>query len=955
MNLLYQYRDVFVDTDGKLGRTGVVKHTIDTGDAKPVKQNPRRIPIHLKHEVENVMQDMIDKNLIEPSTSPWASPVVLVKKDGSLRFCIDYRRVNDLTINTCAYPLPRIDSTLEHLSGSKWFSTCDLASGFHQVEMAENDKAKTAFTTPTHGLYQFNVMPFGLTGAPSTFERLMEQVLSGLQFKTLLIYIDDVIIYSKSVEEGLTRLETVFQRFRSSNLKLKAKKCLFFQREVTYLGHKVSDKGIETDPSKLSAVKDWPQPKTVGEVSSFVGFCSYYRKFIQDFAKIANPLHKLTEKKQKVFNWTEECTLAFQKLKEHLISAPILAYPNAPDEFILDTDASDFSIGAVLSQIQDGHEKVIAYASKSLTKPERNYCVTRRELLAVVFFVKHFKHYLYGKRFRLRTDHASLKWLFRFKEPEGQIARWLEMLGSYQFDIQHRAGKLHSNADALSRLPCRQCGRIDQVEVQAVTRSQAKHEKIDEDFYETDKNTTENQNEQTSDEPWLQIWNTETILKNQEDDAIIGQMLRLKNGAQAKPNWNEVSKYSPQLKAYWFLWDQLHVRNQILYRRWETKQVVWQLVLPFVMRKQILQELHASPTGGHLGEHKILAKVRQRYFWHDMKNDVKLFCQQCTNCAQKKPPAKKNKAPLGQYLIGAPLERVALDIVGPFPRSDSGNKYVLVLGDYFTKWMEAYPLRNIEAQTVAETFVHEFVSRFGVPQELHTDQGTQFQSRVMNEICKILGIHKTRTTPFHPMSDGLVERFNRILESMLSLCVKTNQRDWDKFVPLVTMAYRSTPQESTQVSPNMLLFGHEINLPVDLMVGCPNESETLSEHDYVSDLRERLEIAHDYARRHLQSSANRQKKYYDIKMSGEPYQTGDFVWLYTPVKKVGVSPKLQKFWDGPYLVLERLSDAVYRIQQSEKSIPKVVHFDRIKKYLGPKVADWLAGKEQTQPNTLNDH
>ena len=280
---------------------------------------------------------------------------------------------------------------------------------------------------------------------------------------------------------------------------------------------------------------------------------------------------------------------------------------------------------------------------------------------------------------------------------------------------------------------------------------------------------------------------------------------------------------------------------------------------------------------------------------------------------------------------------------------------MLVLGDYFTKWMEAYSWRNVEAQTVAETFVHEFVSRFGVPQELHTDQGTQFQSRVMNKIFKILGIHKTRTTSFYPMSHGLVERFNRTLESMLSLYVKTNQRDWDKLVPLVTMAYRSTPQESTQVSPNMLIFGRKINLPVDLMVGYPNESETLSEHDYVSDLRECLEIAHDYACRHLQSSANRQKKYYDIKMSGEPYQTGDFVWLYTPIKQVGVSPKLQIFWDGTYLVLERLSDAVYRIHRSEKSIPKVVHFDRIKKYVRPKVPDWLGGKEQTQSNTLNDH
>ena len=311
-------------------------------------------------------------------------------------------------------------------------------------------------------------------------------------------------------------------------------------------------------------------------------------------------------------------------MKEHLISAPILAYLNAQDEFVLHTDASDFSIGAVLSQVQDGQEKVIAYASKSLTQSEKNYCVTCRELLAVVFFVKHFKHYLYGKRFKLRTDHASLIWLFCFKEPEGQIACWLEMLGSYEFDIRHRAGKLHSNADALSRLPCRQCGRIDQAsKVHAITRSQAKTKQINENIDQIAEPSV-SQYEQMTDEPWLQIWDSDTILKNQEDDAIIGQMWRLKNSAQAKPNRNEVSKYSPKLKAYWFLWDQLHVRNQILYRRWETestKQVVWQLVLSLVMRKQILQELHASPTGGHLGEHKILAKVWQRYFWHDVMSN----------------------------------------------------------------------------------------------------------------------------------------------------------------------------------------------------------------------------------------------------------------------------------------------------------------------------------------------
>ena len=300
-----------------------------------------------------------------------------------------------------------------------------------------------------------------MCNATATFERVMELVMAGLQWKTCLIYLDDVIVYGKTFEDELNRLKEVFLRFRQFNLKLKVKKCELFQQSVSFLGHIVSKSGISADPEKVASVKSWPVPRNTSEVRSFLGFCSYYRKFVKDFADIASPLHKLTEK-NKHFEWSVQCQMAFEKLKEIMTDTPILAFPDENSSIILDTDASDIGIGAVLSQVQDGRERVIAYASRKLNKAERRYCVTRRELLAIINFVKHFKHYLYGRKFLIRTDHGSLRWLLNFRSPEGQIARWLEVLGTYSFEIQHRPGRQHGNADGMSRLPCRQCGRTDQ-------------------------------------------------------------------------------------------------------------------------------------------------------------------------------------------------------------------------------------------------------------------------------------------------------------------------------------------------------------------------------------------------------------------------------------------------------------------------------------------------------------
>ncbi|KAL5505305.1 hypothetical protein EMCRGX_G006717 [Ephydatia muelleri] len=457
-SVLLDYADVFSLHPGNIGRTGEIKHHLDTGDAQPIHQLPRRVPQARRLEVRKMLDEMLEKDVIQPSHSPWSSPIILVrKKDGSMRFCVDYRKVNSVTKKD-AYPLPRVDDTLDTLGGTKFFSTLDLASGYWQVEVEEADRQKTAFTTP-EGLFEFKVMPFGLCNAPATFQRLMDRVLNDLKWTDCLVYFDDIVVVGRTFSEHLHCLGNVLTRLRQAGLKLQPKKCNFCQQKVRFLGHVVSASGISTDPDKTEVVSNWPTPTDKREIQQFLGLVNYYRRFIKNFASLAKPLQRLTEKNV-TFEWNESCQNAFDQLRACLVSAPVLAFPDYSKTFILDTDASENGIGAVLSQGQDdGSECVIAYASRSLSRQEQRYCVTRRELLAVVEFVHHFRCYLLGQHFTLRTDHGSLIWIQNFREPEGQLARWIERLQEYNFTVVHRPGIRHGNADALSRMPCRQCGR----------------------------------------------------------------------------------------------------------------------------------------------------------------------------------------------------------------------------------------------------------------------------------------------------------------------------------------------------------------------------------------------------------------------------------------------------------------------------------------------------------------
>jgi len=410
-NLLTSYSDVFSKSEFDLGCTNIIQHRIDTQDNAPFRQSLRPQPRAHLPVIDQLLNDMQQQGVIEPCTSEWASNIVLVKKkDGSVRFCVDYRKLNLLTKKD-AYPLPRIDRCLDTLAGSVWYSTFDLRSGFHQVAMDPRDVNKTTFVCH-RGTFRFPKMPFGLCNAPSSFQRLMDIVLTGLNYEICLAYLDDIILYSNDLASHMERLERLLFRLREANLKLKPSKCSLLQKQVHFLGFTVSQEGVGTDPEKVAAIRSWPTPQNLRQSRAFIGLCQYYRRFVPNFSEIAAPLHALTKKGAR-FYWSPECEAAFTTLKSALSEAPVLALPDDDSEYILDCDASNRAIGAVLSQVQDGIERPICYASQLYSKHEANYNITRKELLAVVTFTKKFRQYLLGRPFRIRTDHAALQWLKR--------------------------------------------------------------------------------------------------------------------------------------------------------------------------------------------------------------------------------------------------------------------------------------------------------------------------------------------------------------------------------------------------------------------------------------------------------------------------------------------------------------------------------------------------------------
>ncbi|KAL0147914.1 hypothetical protein M9458_056791, partial [Cirrhinus mrigala] len=707
-DLLMQFSDVFALEDEDLGFTEKVQHEIHVTDDIPVKQPYRRIPPTQYKEVREHITKLLKKGVIQESTSAYASPIVLVRKtDGSLRLCVDYRQLNSKTQRD-AFPLPRIDESFDALQGATFFSSIDLASGYHQAAVHERDRHKTAFTTP-FGIFEYCRMLFGVCNGPSTFQRLMRTTMGDLIFQIMLVYLDDILVYTPTFPEHLQRLEIVFKRLKETGLKVKPEKCHFLQQKVIFLGHQVSAQGIATDPGKIEAVKEW--------------------KFSQgkkDFGAL----------------WSSECQSAFELPKEKLTSVPVLGYADFNLPFILETDASHEGLGAKLYQQQGGCKRVIAFASRRLRKTERNGCY-------------------YSS---MKLELLALKWAVSEKFHGYTVAELADF---------------HKNDPTISSFR---------------------------PFWESRK----------------------------------------------KPSRCERSHLSKSTLSLIKQWKSICERNGLLYRVVNDPHhgECQHLLLPVCLKEPVLESVHENM--GHQGIERTISLLRKSCFWLGMYNDVDQWIKKCRRCVLTKMPQPRIHAPMKPFLASRPPEVVAVDFTVVEP-SSNGRENVLIVTDVFTKFTQAFPAKDQRADTIAKILLREWFMKYGVPERLHSDQGRNFESDVIAELCKMYGVKKTPTTPYRPQGNAQCERFNRTLHDLLRTLPPEKKRRWPEHLAELLYAYNVTPHATTGYSPYYLLFGVYPHLPVDALLDYEQPADR--KQDWLVIHQERLREAHEQARKYAEHTA----------------------------------------------------------------------------------------------------
>jgi hypothetical protein len=685
--------------------TPYTEHVIETGTNIPISGPPYRLTPQKKEFLKNEIDHMMDRGIVEECDSPWAAPVVLVPKpDGTLRLCVDYRRLNAITTPD-AYPLPRMDDLLQTSTKIGCISTMDLQAGYWQVSVRTQDRDKTAFICP-FGLFRFTRMPFGLRNAPATFQRLMDRFKAGLPALTLLAYLDDLVLLSATRQDHLKQLELVFEHLRRFKLRMKRDKCFFGCPEVRYLGHRISANGIVPDPDKVLAITRMPPPSNLKHAHTFLQTCSWFRKFIPNFATIAKPLSDLL-KKNADWNWGPAQQEAFEALKDRLTTAPILQQAEWTKPFLLRTDASSHAIGAALLQWEENEEKPIEYASRLLTAPERNYTTTEREALAIVWAVNKFRGYIGENTTVVITDHQPLRWLMTLKSPTGRLARWALQLQPFNLTIRYTPGRANVLADLLSRPQC-------DVNTKSTCPICTVH--VD-----------------------IPIRGAATLREEQMRDPEVKQII------------TGLASTNPEVAQPWTSKGYLLNQGVLYHYPQEGDDEEAQLVVPVHDRPRIMKEFHNSPTAGHYG-------VR-RYITDYLKT--------CVECQRYKPSNSKPAGLLQTPVLQQRMEVLSVDLFGPLPPSQDDKKWILIIQDYATKWIELFALSEATAENCAWTLINEVALRYGLPRRIISDNGTQFISAVMQKITFCLGITQSFTPVYHPEANP-VERRNRDLKTQLS-------------------------------------------------------------------------------------------------------------------------------------------------------------------------------------------
>jgi hypothetical protein len=838
--------------------------------ARPPAQAPYRLSGPEMVELKMQLEELLEAGYIRPSRSPYGAPVLFQrKKDGTLRLCTDFRALNKLTIKN-KYPLPLIADCFDRLSGARIFSKLDLKQGYYQVRIAPGDEEKVACVT-RYGSYEFLVMPFGLCNAPATFCTLMNDVFRPLLDKSVVVYLDDILVYSKNMEEHKQHLAEVFELLREHKLFVKKEKCSFAQEEVHFLGHIVGKGLIRPDPEKLQAIRDWEPLKNVHEVRQFLGLANYYRKFVEGYSKLAAPLTDLL-KKDKKWKWSDKCQAAFETLKEKLTSSPVLALPDFTRPFEVQSDASDYAVGGVL--MQDGHP--VAYESRKLQDREKNYPAHEKEMTGIIHCLRTWRHYLLGTQFIVKTDNVSSTYFKTQAKVTPKQARWQEFLAEFDFEILYNPGKKNVVADALSRKG--QLAAIEDGEVQPGASRVTLSEEV---------------------------------------------LSAIKEGYQMDPQAAELFKQASEGRTRKFsIKDGLLVftQDRVYLPKWRN------------VRKEVLHECHDSPWAGHPGQKRTLALLERGFYWQNMRKDVDEYVRSCLICQQDKAVTKSPGGLLQPLPVPVrPWASVSMDFITGLPDVD-GYTSIMVVVDRFSKYATFIACKApCKAEDAADYFFKSVVKYWGVPLSIISDRDARFTSNFWKELFKLIGTKLLMSTSHHPETDGQTERINGVLEDYLRHFVWSDQSNWPRLLDSAQFSYNMQKSASSQFSPFELATGQQPLTPHTVLSGymgeCPDARKRLQEwHDQVDLARHNLVKAAERMKHYADSG----RSSVEFKVGDRVFLKMDPVQFKPPK---GMSAALGRRYDGPFSVIDKIGKVAYKLKLPEHMrVHNVFHVSQLRPY-----------------------
>jgi transposase InsO family protein len=904
-NIVEQNRQAFAFSDAEIGLAKGHYCVVDTGDSPPIYQRPYRQSPTARQITQDILNEDLKNGLIQPSKSPYGSPVVLVKKkDGSHRLCIDFRKLNK-SVKKNTYPIPLIDDVVDHLHGTAFMSTVDANQGFKQMEVHPDSIEKTAFVTPD-GKYECLRMPFGLCVSPAEYQMMMDKVLGSLKWSICMVYIDDIVIHGKSWQEHLERLNTVLRTLSNAGITLKPKKCRLGFTELPYLGYIISSEGISVDPEKISAITQYPRPENPEDIRKFLGMCGYYRRFVKNFSAISSPLTQLLHKDCD-FKWIQDQESAFVELKTKLTEAPVLAYPSVNGEIEITCDASGFGIGAICTTSENGEPpRPIAFASRTLSPAEKKYSTTERECLAVVFAVEKFRPYVYGKRFKVRTDHNSLQYLLNLKDPHSRLARWSLKLQVYDFDVVYTPGKSLPHADALSRHP-----------VINLRQLSVPFEDLSEE-------------ELSADEPVFSQCSEATRKAFMEAQLSDRKVLKIIEIVRKSGKIKTVGPPHIIAENYALLFGLLYKSQENCPGR------LWKLVVPKSMRKKVFESVHGHISGAHFGVYKTWQAMKLRYTWPKMFRDIEKFLKMCTTCQAFNP---RTTGPPGPMKCITPpsiaFSKVAIDYIGPFPRTPSGNTCALTIIDHTTRYLICVPCKAQTSAAAIQAVMYKLIYQHGTPNQLIADSGAHFRSEEFENFCEERQIKLIHPVPYRPQGNGINERNNGTVKRAIAKYINKNHNNWDVLIPKVTFAINTHVSEATSYSPFYLVHGREANLPSDFSFPVLFSDLIESPEDREIKIQEAINHANERTVKQQQQRADKFNKLH----KPHQYTVNQKVWVATHGSKKGLLQKWLPHWKGPCVIVYQLSSVSFLVRDLNY-VPKPglatefirVHIAQIKEY-----------------------